>query len=66
MVTAKDLIKKIQLHENLKYFVLQELEDAGISCQEQDFIEEKGDILVIDAQDIPKAIEKLQNMKKNL
>ena len=66
MATAKDLIRKIQLHENLKYFIMQELDNAGISCQEQDFMEDKGDILVVKAEDVPKAIAILKNMKENL
>lgn len=63
MATAKELIHKIQLHENLKYWVMHELAQAGIECQEQDFNEKRGDILVVKLEDVPKAMAVIQRIK---
>ncbi|MEM8642664.1 MAG: hypothetical protein AAGG51_28175 [Cyanobacteria bacterium P01_G01_bin.54] len=63
MATAKELIYKIQLHENLKYWVMHELAQAGIECQEQNFNEKRGDILVVKVEDVPKALDVIQRIK---
>ncbi|MGB3241213.1 MAG: hypothetical protein WBB29_23205 [Geitlerinemataceae cyanobacterium] len=66
MATAKDLIRKIQLHEDLKNWVIQQLDAEGVKCEEQSFYEEKGDILIVKSEDMPKALEILQGIKEKV
>ncbi|MCP2727903.1 hypothetical protein [Limnofasciculus baicalensis] len=66
MATAKDLIRKIQLHEDLKEWVIQQLQAEGIECQEQDFYEENGDILIVKIEDVPRALAVIQGIKDQL
>ncbi len=66
MATAKDLIRKIQLHEDLKHWVMQQLQAKGIECQEQDFYEEKGDILIVKSEDVPRSLEIIQEIKNRI
>jgi hypothetical protein len=66
MATAKDLIRKIQLHEDLKEWVMQQLQAEGIECQEQDFYEENGDILIVNIEDVPRALAVIQGIKDQL
>ncbi len=63
MSTAKEIIRKIQCHENLKYWVMYELTQAGIECEEQQFHEQRGDILIVRAEDVPLAMVLLQELK---
>jgi hypothetical protein len=66
MATARDLIRKIQLHESLKQWVMQQLISEGIKCQEQDFYSEDGDILIVNESDMPRALEIIQRIKDQL
>jgi hypothetical protein len=66
MATAKDLIRKIQLHEALKHWVMQQLRAEGIECQEQGFYEKKGDILIVNSKDVPRSLEIIQEIKNRI
>lgn len=64
MASAKDLIRKIEIHEALKYGVIQELKNAGIDCEELDFYDEKGDIFIKNLEDVPRALEIIKEIKE--
>ena len=66
MANAKDLIRKIQLHETLKQWVMQQLQAEGIECQEQDFYEENGDIFIVKPEDVPRALAVIQKIKDKI
>jgi hypothetical protein len=66
MATAKDLIRKIQLHENLKAWVIEQLRTEGIECEEQDFYEENGDILIVNPEDVSRALAVIQKIKDQI
>jgi len=63
MASAKDLIRKIEIYEALKNWVIQELKKAGIDCEELDFYDEKGDIFIKNLEDVPKALEIIKKIK---
>lgn len=66
MANAKDLIRKIQLHETLKQWVMQQLQAEGIECQEQDFYEENGDIFIVKPEDVPRALAVIQKINESV
>lgn len=66
MPSAKDLIDKINLHEDLKTWLIQELQKQGIECRETDFYDEKGDIEIIKDSDLTKALEVIAKIKQQL
>lgn len=66
MPSAKDLIDKINLHEDLKIWLIQELQKQGIECQETDFYDEKGDIEIVKDSDLTKALEVITRIKQQV
>lgn len=55
MASAEDLKRKIDLHEALKEWFMEELRKEGIECEETDFYSPKGDIFIKNESDVPKA-----------
>ncbi|AFY84137.1 hypothetical protein [Oscillatoria acuminata] len=66
MPSAKDLIDKINLHEDLKIWLIQELQKQGIECRETDFYDEKGDIEIVKDSDLTKALEVITRIKQQV
>ncbi len=66
MPSAKDLIDKINLHEDLKIWLIQELQKEGIECRETDFYDEKGDIKIVKDRDLAKALEVIARIKQQV
>lgn len=64
MASAEELIRKIEIHEALKYWAIQELKNAGIDCEELDFYDEKGDIFIKNLEDVPRALEIIKEIKE--
>lgn len=64
-MSAEDkIIEKITLHRDIKNLVIQELLAAGIKCQETNFTDPNGDILIVNPSDAPKAKEIIRNLQK--
>jgi len=64
MASAGDLIRKIEIHEALKNWVIKKLKNAGIDCEELDFYDEKGDIFIKNLEDVPRALEIIKEIKE--
>ncbi len=56
------LIYKLKLHKGLKMLVMDELSKEGIPCKETSGNDPKGDILVINPEDVPRVQEIIKSM----
>ncbi|MCU0541707.1 MAG: hypothetical protein MUE44_05885 [Oscillatoriaceae cyanobacterium Prado104] len=64
-MSAEDkIIEKIILHRDIKELVIQELRAANIPCQETEFTDPRGDILIISANDAAKVKQVIQSLQK--
>ena len=64
-MSAEDkIIEKITLHRDIKNLVIQELLAAGVQCQETNFTDPNGDILIVNASDAAKVKEIIRNLQK--
>ncbi|MGL5059689.1 MAG: hypothetical protein ACRC62_06875 [Microcoleus sp.] len=64
-MSAEDkIIEKIILHRDIKELVIQELRTAGIPCQETQFTDPRGDILIISPNDAAKVKQLIRALQK--
>ncbi len=64
-MSAEDkIIAKITLHRDIKELVIQELRNAGISCQETNFTDPNGDISIPNSSDAPKVKQIIRELQK--
>lgn len=64
-MSAEDkIIAKITLHRDIKQLVIQELRNAGVSCQETNFTDPNGDISIANSSDAPKIKQIIRDLQK--